>query len=152
MKLITHFTILLLAAVYLSSCLKVVEAPIIPEPIAGSWVLISASEGDAYSWLPFSTGLENGSFYFSNNGTAQYATGVVSMQGSWTISNTTGGYYDENGSYYNGIHQQLDLHLSDYYSHSSIDLHFDNISFYNNQLVATYFNGSYIERYYFAKF
>ncbi len=152
MKSTTHFTILLFAALYLSGCLKVVESPVIPAPITGSWMLTSASEGDAYSWQPFSTGLEGGSFYFSNNGTAQYSDGVLSMQGSWVISNISGGYYDDYGSYYNGVHPQLDLHLSDYYSHSSIDLHFDNVSFYNNQFVATYFNGSYIERYYFGKF
>lgn len=152
MKSIVRLTPALFAVLFLSGCIKVVETPVTIAPITGSWALTSASEGDAYSWQPFYTGVENGSFYFSNNGTAQYTEGTLTMQGSWTITNVSGGYYDEYGSFYNGSHQQLDLHLSDYYSHSTIDLHFDNVIFYGNQFVATYFNGNYIERYYFGKY
>lgn len=152
MKSIVRLTAVLFFAWFVSGCIKVVEAPVTIAPITGSWVLTSASEGDAYSWQSFYTGVENGSFYFGNDGTAQYTEGNITMQGNWYITNVNGGYYDEYGSFYNGNHQQLVLHLSDYYTHSTIDLSFDNVSFYGNQFVATYFNGNYIERYYFGRY
>ena len=152
MKSLVRFSYILFAAWFLAGCIKVVDTPAVVEPIAGSWVLTSASEGDAYSWQPFYTGVENGTFYFSSNGTAQYTEGAVTMQGNWYITNSSSSYYDEYGSFYNGIHPQLVIHLSDYYTHGAIDFSFDNVSFYGNQFVATYFNGSLIERYYFGRY
>ncbi|CAN5831948.1 hypothetical protein BH10BAC2_BH10BAC2_21870 [soil metagenome] len=143
-------TIAVLSTFLLSSCVKVTVTP--ESPITGSWVLTAAAEGDTYGWSPFYTGLENGVFTMYNNGSATYSNGDVNMQGNWYITTTSGAYFDEYGSYYNGTHQQLQLRLSDSYSHSSIDLNFDNVDFYNGYFTATYFNGELIERYSFSRY
>jgi len=151
MKTIVHIsTVSIISFFLLSSCVKVTVAP--ESPLAGSWVLTSASEGDSYGWSPLYTGLENGVFYLSNNGSAEYSDANVSMQGNWYISTVSGGYFDEYGGYYNGPHQALQLHLADAYTHSSIDLNFDNVTIYNGRFVATYFNGNLIERYDFGRY
>jgi hypothetical protein len=139
-----------LAVIALSSCTKVTIEP--QNPITGSWILTAAAEGDAYGWSPFYSGLENGVFTMYSNGAALYDDAGVKMQGNWYISTVSGGYFDEYGSYYNGPHQQLQLRLSDPYTHSSIDLNFDNVSFYSGRFVATYFNGILIERYSFERY
>ena len=146
-------TLAILSLFLLSSCVKEVTVAVTTEsPITGSWILNSAAEGDSKGWSPFYTGLENGVFTMYNNGSATYADADVSMSGQWYITTTTGAYFDEYGSYYNDIHQALQLHLSDPYTHSSIDLNFDNVDFYNNSFVATYFNGNLIERYSFGRY
>lgn len=143
-------TIAFLSTFLLSSCVKVTVTP--ESPITGSWVLTAAAEGDSYGWSSFYTGLENGVFTMYNSGSATYSDGDVNMQGNWYITTTSGAYFDEYGSYYNGTHQQLQLRLSDPYTHSSIDLSFDNVDFYSGHFTATYFNGELIERYSFSRY
>jgi hypothetical protein len=151
MKPILRLSFLLLVSYSLIGCMrKDVVAP--QSPITGSWILSSALEGDVYGWQPFYTGLENGIFDLYENGAAQYSDGHVVLQGNWYISNTSGGYYDEYGSYYVGTHQSFDIHVSDYYTSSNVDLHFDNVKVFGNQLVATYYNGTYIESYTFRRY
>jgi len=142
----------IISIIAFSSCTKTEIITSVQSPIAGSWRLSAAAEGDSYGWSPFSTGLENGIFTMYDDGTALYDESNVSMQGSWYVSTVNGAYFDEYGNYYNGAHQALQLHLSDSYSHSSIDLNFDNVSFYNGHFTATYFNGDYIERYTFSRY
>ncbi|CAN5192354.1 hypothetical protein BH11BAC6_BH11BAC6_08120 [soil metagenome] len=152
MKSILHFsTLSILSIFFLVSCTKV--AVVIPQsPITGSWRITASAEGDSYGWTSFSTGLETGVFTMYENGSATYDEANITMQGSWSITTVSGGYFDEYGSYYNGAHNQLRLHLSDAYTHSSIDLNFDNVTFYNGHFTATYFNGSLIERYTFSRY
>ncbi len=146
-------TISLISVFFLSSCVKEVTVAVTTQsPIAGSWILNSAAEGDSKGWYPFYAGLENGVFTMYNNGSAIYNDAGVSMSGQWYITTVSGAYFDEYGSHYNGTHQALQLHLSDPYTHSSIDLSFDNVDFYNNSFVATYFNGNLIERYSFERY
>lgn len=146
-------TFAILSTFLLSSCVKEVTVAVTPDaPITGSWVLNAAAEGDSHGWSSFYTGLENGVFTMYNNGSVTYSDADVSMSGQWYITTTTGAYFDEYGSYFNGSHQQLQLHLSDGYTHSSIDLNFDNVNFYNGSFVATYFNGNLIERYSFVRY
>jgi len=153
MKSILRLSTFTIFSVFLlSSCVKEVVVAEPQSPITGSWVLTAASEGDSYGWSPFYTGLENGVFTMYNNGTALYDDADVSMQGSWYITNVSGAYFDEYGGYYNGPHQALQLRLSDPYTHSSIDLSFDNVSFYGNSFTATYFNGNLVERYSFSRY
>lgn len=143
--------LLLIAPVLITSCVKVqVVQP--ASPIAGTWQLTDAAEGDAYGWTSLYTGLETGVFVMTNEGIAQYTDAGLNLQGNWYLTAASGGYFDEFGSYVNGPHQQLQMHLSDYYSHNTIDLSFDNVTFYGNQFVATYFNGNLIERYTFTRY
>ena len=143
-------TITVLSVFLLSSCVKVTVTP--QSPITGSWIMNSAAEGDSYGWSPFYTGLENGVFTMYSNGSATFEDAEVSMTGSWYITTVSGGYFDENGNYYNGQHNALQLRLSDAYTHSSISLNFDNVDFYSNRFTATYFNGKLIERYDFLRY
>ena len=146
-------TISVLSVFFLTSCVKEVTITPTPQsPITGSWVLSAAAEGDSYGWSPFYTGLENGVFTMYGNGTATYDDADVSMSGQWYITTTNGAYFDEYGSYYNGTHQALQLHLNDPYTHSSINLNFDNVNFYKGSFVATYYNGQLIERYSFSRY
>ncbi|MBG9376681.1 hypothetical protein I5907_10570 [Panacibacter sp. DH6] len=143
-------TVTILAIFLLSSCVKVNVTP--ESPVTGSWVMNSAAEGDSYGWSPFYTGLENGVFTMYSNGSATYEDADVSMTGSWYITSVSGGYFDANGNYYNGVHNALQLKLNDPYTHSSINLNFDNADFYGNSFTATYFNGDLIERYNFVRY
>ena len=88
----------------------------------------------------------------SNEGIAQYTDAGLNLRGNWYLTAASGGYFDEFGSYVNAPHQQLQMHLSDYSSHNTIDLSFDNVTFYGNKFVATYFNGELIERYTFTRY
>lgn len=143
---------LLIVPVLLSSCAKVTITPVNTNPAVGSWVLANAEQGDSYGWTPFSTGLENGVITLYSNGSAQYDDGSVSMQGSWSTTTVSGGYFDEYGSYYNGPHTQMQIHVSDYYTHSAVDLNFDYVSFYGSSFYGTYYNGQLIERYTFGRY
>lgn len=144
-------SLLILAPVILASCVKVNVIPP-ASPVSGTWQLTSAAEGDAYGWSSLYTGLETGVFILTDNGGAQYTDVGLNLSGNWYLAAASGGYFDEYGSYINGPHQQLQLHLADYYTHSNIDLNFENVTFYGNQFVATYFNGSLIERYTFTRY
>lgn len=139
------------AAVLLSSCVKVEVAPPL-SPYAGSWVLTESAEGDAYGWWPLYTGLEQGVFYFDNSGVATYTDGGVTMRGNWYLQTVSGGFFDEYGSYVNRPHEQMQVQLYDSYSHSSINLSFDNVHMYGSYFYATYFNGTLIERYRFSRY
>ncbi len=152
MKPIVRFSLLIAVMYFLSGCVKAVIIPVPQNPVVGSWILTGASEGDPSGWSSFNTGVENGVFDLYSNGAAQYSDTQLNMQGHWDIANVSGGYYDEYGSFFNGPHQQMELHLDDNSTHSSIDLSFDYVSFYGNRFVATYFNGSLIERYFFQQY
>ena len=150
MKSLVRFSLIAAAIFFLSGCVKSIVITT-QDPIVGSWTLNSASEGDASGWTSFATGVESGVFNLYANGSAQYSDAHVRMEGRWSMVSVSGGYYDEYGSFYNGQHQQMELHLNDATTHSSIDLSFDYVNLYGNQFVATYFNGSLIDRYFFSK-
>jgi hypothetical protein len=153
MRTILRLTPVLLAAFFISSCVKKeVIPPAPPNPIVGAWVLTNADESDGYSWQPFYTGLENGIFYLYGNGTAEYDNGSTVMQGTWYMPATNGPYYDENGNYRNSYHNSLQINLSDAYSHGSVDMTFDYVTFTGNRFIATYDNGSTTERYWFSSY
>jgi hypothetical protein len=150
MKTLLRLTPVLLAAFFISSCSKKNDVVVPQNPIIGTWLLTNADESDGYSWTPFYTGLENGVFYLYGNGTAEYDNGNTVMQGTWYMPAITGAYYDENGNYQNSYHNSLQINLSDAYSHSSVDMTFDYVTFMGNRFVATYDNGSTTERYFFS--
>lgn len=145
------FGVCFLSFVLFSSCVKVEVAPPL-SPYAGSWQLTEAAEGDAYGWAPLYTGLEQGVFYFEQDGDAVYVDNGITMRGTWYLQRVSGGYFDEYGSYYNGPHDQLQVELYDAYTHSSVNLSFDNVNMYGSYFYATYFNGHLIERYAFSRY
>ena len=152
MKSVLRLTIILLAAVSLTGCYK--RDIIVPQqdPIVGSWVLSDAAEGDSYGWQSIYTGLENGVFDFYNSGTVRYTDGNLIMTGNWYITTVVSGYYDEYGNYYNNSHQSMEVHLADGYTHSTVDLYFDDVDFRGNRFVATYYNNHSIEKYWFTRY
>src|SRR6476660_3528243 len=151
MKTILRLTPVLLAAFLFSSCSK--RDVVVPQnPVVGSWILTNADVGDGYAWQPYYTGLENGIFDLYSNGTADYDDGQIIMQGSWYMRTVDGPYYDQNGSYRNGLHNALEIHVSDYSNHGSLDIHFDDVEFMGNRFVGTYDNGTATERYWFSRY
>lgn len=149
MKLFLRLSFVIITAFVFTGCSKVMLVD--NEPLAGSWVLTDASHKDSWGWYPVTTGVERGVFYFYNNGTARYSEPGLTMQGTWRVYYTTGGYYDEYGNYYSDRHQELQVNLSDGFG-ESINMYFDNVDIYGNRFVATNYNNNYIERYRFTRY
>ena len=150
MKQIIRFTFILAASAIFTGCSKLILVN--DAPLAGSWVLTEAAQKDAYGWYTFTTGVERGVFNFYNNGTARYTEGGLTMEGTWTIQSTYGGYYDEYGDYYNDNHKSLTVQVSDYYGKNTISMYFDHVRVYANSFVATNYKSNYIERYRFSRY
>lgn len=136
--------------VFLSSCSKII---VVPEQrsIEGSWVLAEASRSNGFGWQYFRSGLEDGVFDFYRNGDAEYDDGFSLMRGTWRIRTVAGGYYDQYGNYYDRLHDSWEVNVYDAYNRSSIDMYFDEIVVYNNRIVATHYDGYYIQRYTFRR-
>ncbi|PWT95978.1 MAG: hypothetical protein C5B52_16680 [Bacteroidetes bacterium] len=150
MKAIVPISILFFG-VFLTSCTKeVIVAP--QSPLIGSWVLTGAEREDSKGWFTYNTGLENGVFYFYENGSAEYVNGNLDLRGSWYTSTVSGGYYDQYGNYLTDLHTSMQVNVSDYYSNSSVNLNFDNITFSNSRFVATNYDGYGVDRYFFARY
>lgn len=150
MKPIIRLTWLLIAVASLSGCTKAVVEQ--QATLAGSWVLTDAAHKDAYGWYAVTTGVENGVFYFYNNGRARYIENGTTLEGSWNVQTITDGYYDEYGNYYTNSHQSLSIHVSSYYGDDTIDMYFDNVRLYSNSFVATNYTKDYIGRYRFTRY
>ena len=151
MKLIIRFSLILVAAFTFTGCSKVIYYDE-EVTLTGSWVLTDAAHKDEYGWYNVTTGVENGVFTFYNNGTARYTEAGVTMNGTWSVYNTNGGYYDEHGSYYSDSHQALQVNLDDPYGDESIDMYFENVRIRSNSFVATNYRNSYVERYRFSRY
>ena len=150
MKSIVPISILFFGVFFTSCTKEVIVAP--QPPLAGSWVLTGAEREDSKGWFTYNTGLENGVFYFYNDGSAEYINGNLDLRGSWFTTTVSGGYYDEYGNYVSNVHTAMEVHLADYYSSSSVNLNFDDITLYNNRFVATNYDGLGVDRYYFARY
>ena len=151
MKSALRISFVLIAIVSLSGCYK--RDIVVPvDPVIGSWVLTDAAQGNSHGWQSVYTGLEAGIFDFYGGGSARYTDADITMQGSWYINTVISGYYDEFGNYYDESHQAMEVHLSDPYTHSTIDLYFDDVDFRGNRFVATYYNSHSIERYWFSRY
>lgn len=150
MKLFIRLSYLLAAGVLFAGCSKVILVN--DTPVTGSWVLTEAAQKDAYGWYSITTGVEQGVFSFYSNGTARYTEGHLVMEGTWTMNNAYGGYYDEYGNYYNDDHKSMSVHLSDYYGDNTINMYFDNVKVYANSFVATNYKSNYIERFKFSRY
>jgi len=143
---------MLVAVVFLTqSCVKSVIGTG-QAPVSGSWVLSESSKNSGNGWYYFNTGLENGVFRFYNSGTAQYDDGYNLMRGNWRIRTITSGYYDQNGNYYNDLHDSFEIHVYDNVTGGSADLVFDDVVITSNRLIATNYNGYTIARYIFRRY
>ena len=150
MKSTLRLTFLFIAIASLAGCSKVVID--IQPTITGSWVLTDAANKDAYGWYTVNTGIENGVFTFYNNGRARYVENGVTLDGTWSMRSITTGYYDEFGIYFTNSHQDLSIHVSNYYGDDTIDMYFDNVKVYANSFVATNYTNNSIGRYRFSRY
>ncbi len=149
MKLFIRLSFVLLAAVLLSSCQKVVVT--ISDPVSGSWVLTDASGKDAGGWYSINTGLEGGVFDFYPNGSAAYSDNSVTMHGSWSTSISLSGYYDEYGDFYTDSHETMTVRLSDSHGNSA-NIYFDDIKVSGGYLTGTVYDGHTLEKYHFSRY
>jgi hypothetical protein len=143
---------LFIAIASLASCSKVVVNVDVQPNINGSWVLTDAAHKDKYGWYTVNTGVENGVFTFYNNGRARYVENGVVLEGSWSMTKISTGYYDEFGIYYTNSHYDLSIHVSDYYGDDTVDMYFDNVSVGLNTFVGTNYANGYIGRYRFSRY
>ena len=152
MKLSLHTSLFASLIFLFSSCAKTYEAPapVVVDPLVGSWYLYDASESYGSGWYSFNAGVD-GVLSFYQNGTAQYDDGYSLMQGDWYTADASDGYYDQYGNYYTDTHTSFSTSLSGS-NKSSLDLYFDDIAFSgNNQFTGTYYTGKSIERYTFRR-
>lgn len=152
MKKFLLLTLITVAVLGLSSCIKTVETPPQPvvDPLVGSWYLYDASELYVNTWHSFDAGIY-GVLSFYENGNAQYDDGNVLMQGNWYTNYVSDGYYDEYGNYYTDLHQNFQATMSNGKGNSLV-LYFDDISFAgNNQFTATYYTGKSVQLYTFKR-
>ncbi|MCS3797695.1 hypothetical protein [Niastella sp. OAS944] len=152
MKPILRLTFLFIAIVSFASCSKVVVNVDIQPNINGSWVLTDAAHKDKYGWYTVNTGVENGVFTFYNNGRAKYVENGVTLEGNWSMTKISTGYYDEYGVYVTNSHYDLSIHVSDYYGEDAVDMYFDNVSVGINSFVGTNYANGYIGRYRFSRY
>ena len=137
-------------AMLLTGCSKAV-IDVSPRSITGTWVVSDAARSDGFGWQYFRSGLEDGVFDFYPNGSAVYDDGYNLMRGSWRIVTVIGGYYDQFGNYYDRAHDVWEVRVYDNNTGASVDMYFDDIEVYNNRIIATNYNGSYISRYTFRR-
>ena len=114
MKRIIYAAALLIGITFLATSCTKVTIQTTPASLTGSWVLSDAAHKDAYGWYTVNTGIENGVFYFYDNGTAKYVENGTTLSGSWNIQTSVEGYYDEYGTWYVNAHQALSIHVSNY--------------------------------------
>ena len=152
MKPFLRLTFLFIAIASFASCSKVVVNVDIQPNINGSWVLTDAAHKDKYGWYTVNTGVEHGVFTFYNNGRARYVENGVTLEGTWSMTKISTGYYDEYGVYYTNSHYDLSIHVSDYYGDDAVDMYFDNVSVGLNTFVGTNYANGYIGRYRFSRY
>jgi len=150
MKPYLRLTFLLIAVASLSGCSKVIID--IKPSIAGSWVLTDAAHKDSYGWYSVNTGVENGVFYFYNNGQAKYVENGTTLNGTWNMETLTDGYYDEYGNFYTNSHESLSIHVSNYSGSDVVDMYFDDVRVNANSFVATNYTKDYVGRYRFSRY
>jgi len=150
MKPYLRLSFLIIAVASLSGCSKVMID--IQPSIVGSWVLTDAAHKDSYGWYSVSTGVENGIFYFYNNGQAKYVENGTTLNGTWNMETLTTGYYDEYGNFYTNSHEALAIHVANYSGSDVVDMSFDDVKVYANSFVATNYTKDYIGRYRFSRY
>ncbi len=144
----------LLLLVVLSSlftgCSKILTSA--EDKLIGSWILLYAEKKRPFEKKTITTGYEEGTFYFYENGEAVYDDGIDLLQGNWQLRREDRGYYDADGNYHPESQQVFSIHLVDFQSNRVLDWYFDDCYFTNrDRFTAQYESYSYRYRYVFAK-
>jgi len=119
----SNFYLLLLAPIlFLSSCTK--WLPNSQHDIVGNWKIQSVERQTSYGSELVYTGYENGVFYFSTNGNAQYSDSYGQMNGTWRmVSHSVDGT------------NSLELRLYDYHGTDVIEWEFYTINRSGTRLI-----------------
>lgn len=141
---------LLLIPILLTGCRKLLEAP--EDKLEGRWRLAYVERQRLFNETTIQTGYEGGSFYFYNNGQAEFVDGFGTMRGNWRIRYVSSGYYDADGNYQSDGHQVFTLYLADFQNNQLLSWDFDH-SYFNgrNRFTATYSSAGYNYRYVFHR-
>ncbi|BAV08762.1 hypothetical protein SAMN05421788_101218 [Filimonas lacunae] len=150
MKSILRLSLLVAFVCFFSSCRKHVDTGY--AQLTGKWFLSNASQGDGYRWNTFYTGFEPGVFNFYSDGTATYSDAQSFLEGYWTVTTVTSGYYDQFGHYINDVHQEMQLNIQDYYTGEQLNLYFNQVDYQGSIFYGNYYDGNYATRYNFIRY
>ncbi len=133
------YFLLLVPILMLASCEKWV--PDVQQNIVGSWKITSVEKQTPYGSDYVNTGYENGVFYFSNNGNAQYSDNYGQMNCSWRLTAHPG---ESTNS--------MQLQLYDYYHNDAIEWEFYSVSLSGNRIIGYMNRYGYDYRYEFRRY
>jgi len=133
------YFLILVSTVMLASCTK--WLPNGQQNIVGSWKLESVQRQTSYGTEPIYTGYENGSFYFDNNGNAQYSDNYGQMNGTWRMVS-----HPSDGT------NSLELRIYDYHNSDAIEWEFYSTSVSSSRIVGYMNRYGYEYRYEFRRY
>ncbi|MGB8191910.1 MAG: hypothetical protein WCF67_08330 [Chitinophagaceae bacterium] len=133
------YLFLLVASAAFASCTK--SIPDVQQNIVGNWEIVAVDRQTSYGYEPYYTPYQNGTFYFSNNGNAQYEDNIGQMTGSWRMVQRSG--YANNS---------LELRLYDYYNDDAIEWEFYSIEMSGSRMVGYMNRYGYEYRYEFRRY
>ena len=129
------YLFLLASTALLASCEKWVPDNNYNNYVAGNWELTYVERIRSYGSDPVYTGYENGMFYFSNGGRAEYSDDIGRMTGSWRMVQHNDGYYDAYGNWHSGLRNSLELRLYDDYDGGAIEWEFYVVEISGNRMI-----------------
>ena len=133
------YLLLLVPVMMLASCVK--WLPDTQQNIVGNWKISSVERQTPYGTEYINTSYENGVFYFSNNGNAQYSDNYGQMNGTWRMSSHAG-----------DVNNSLQLRLYDYYHNDAIEWEFYSVSVSGNRIIGYMSRYGYDYRYEFRRY
>lgn len=134
---------------FLSGCTKVLTQE---DRLVGAWQLLYAEKEGFFKTIPVNTGYENGTFYFYENGQAEYEDGFTLMRGNWELRWVTDGYYDAAGQYQTINRQVFRLQLVNFQENRVLDWEFDDSGFRSrNRFEASYPSSGYNYHFVFGR-
>lgn len=140
---------LIMVPVLLTGCTKVLTQE---DRLVGAWQLLYAEKDGFFKTTTINTGYENGTFYFYDNGQAEFDDGFTLMRGNWELRWVKDGYYDAYGQYQTGSHQVFRLQLVNFQENRVLDWVFDDSGFRSrNQFGASYQSSAFTYRFVFGR-
>ena len=121
--------------------------------IVGTWRLVDAEKKRLFSTDGFTTGYEDGLFVFNENGTASYSDPSMQLDGTWSMRNVGGGYYDSDNNWHDNARTVFLINLYNFPANQVLNLSFDRVDFRNGgrKMFAFIDGRSYTYRYDFRK-
>lgn len=121
-----HLPVLLLSLI-LFSCSKSIE-----DRLIGSWKLDDAYRKVFLGRDHFTTGFEDGTFTFFENGNATYTSTTDTLNGYWRADNYNHSFYNNGtGQWDSRYMRYLRLHMVNFRQNRFLDWEFDDFSFKN---------------------